>query len=39
MHILNTNNNFRDTQCIDFLLSKIGLKIYSICGNMDYLYV
>ena len=37
MHILNTNNNFTDVQSIDFLQPKKGMKIYSICGNMDFL--
>ena len=39
MHILNTNNNFIDVQYIDFLQTKKRMKICSICGNMDFLYV
>ena len=37
MHILNTNNNFTDVQCVDFLKTKKGMKIYSICENMNFL--
>ena len=39
MHIFNTNNNFTHVQNADFVNHKKTLKIYSICGNMDYLYV
>ena len=39
MHILKTNDNFMNIKCIDFVWGKKWMKIYSICVNMDYLYV
>ena len=39
MHIFNSHSNYDNIQMPDFLLPDYKLKIYSICGNMDYLYV
>jgi hypothetical protein len=39
MHNFIKNSIFIYVQSIDYLLTKKRLKICSICGNMDYLYV
>ena len=39
MHNYITNVIFVYVQSVDFIYTKNLTKIYSICGNMDYLYV
>ena len=39
MHILISNTFFSYVQLLVFHLPSFEMKIYSICGNMDYLYV
>ena len=39
MHILITNTKLFYVQLVDLVSPRENVKIYSICVNMDYLYV